>query len=114
MAVRGNNVVSRVHLKPADSGAVSGDPGVRGIGAHQPWLPRRRISAEISADIARGEVQGAETGDLHVREVLAYTSAFPKYLFGRRPHGGDFCIEAEVTVDARGQVDQRLGHWPPR
>src|SRR5271168_3910770 len=101
VAVRRNEVVGRIHVEPADSRAVSRNPRVRGIGAHQPRFSGRRIGAQISADITCGKIEGAEAGDLHVREVLTDSAAFAEDLFGGRPNSRNLRIEAEILVDAR-------------
>ena len=100
-------------VKPANSGTISRHPGVGCISAHQPRLPRRWIGSKVSAYITCREIQGAEAGDLQVCEILAHAPPFLEDLFGWRPHVGHFRIEAKVFVDACGQVQKRLRHWPP-
>jgi hypothetical protein len=73
------------------------------ISPYQPRLPGRRIGSKVSADITCREIQGAETGDLQVCEILAHAPTFLKDFFGRCPDVGHFRIEAKVLMNARAQ-----------
>ena len=110
MAVCGDNVVGRVHVKPAAPGTVRRDPCVGCVGANQPRNSWRLIRAKIAADISRREIQRAETGNLQVREILAHAAPLAKDLLRRRPYGRHFRVETKVCVDARRQVEERLWH----
>ena len=86
VSVGRNNVVGRVHVKPAESWTIRGHPRVGRIGTDKPRLSGRRIGAKISADISSRKTDGTEARDLNVRKVLANASPFPKNLFNRRSH----------------------------
>ena len=61
-------------------------------------LARRRVGAEIAADVACGDVDGAEAGDLDVGEVLADAVALLEDFFDGGADVGGFGVEAEVCV----------------
>jgi hypothetical protein len=86
VSVGRNDVVGWVHVKPAESRTIRGNPRVGGIGTDKPRLSRRRIGAKISADISSRKTDGTEARDLNVRKILANASPFPKNLFNRCPH----------------------------
>src|SRR3984893_13543409 len=46
-------------------------------------------------------------------EILAHAPPFLEDFFSWRPDVGHFRIEAKVFVDAGGQIQKRLRHWPP-
>src|SRR5205823_9987258 len=67
----GYEIIGRVEAHPAEIAAIHGEPGVRGVRAHQSFLALRRARAQVAAHIARRQTERAQTGDGHVREVLA-------------------------------------------
>ena len=51
------------------------------------------VVAQVPADVARGETQGAQARDHQVREILAHAVARLKYLMdGRRDSGGALVV----------------------
>ena len=89
VAVVGPLVVGRVDGQPlARPGARTGqpdrDPGVRGVGADDPLLARRRLGREVAADVARGQPVRAQAGERQVREVLADPGPLAEDLVDRR------------------------------
>src|SRR5436190_22636988 len=68
-----------IDIDPADARAKEGHPGVRGISADEAGLIGRRIGFQVSADIAGGQPERAEAGDLELGEVLANAAAILEY-----------------------------------
>ena len=60
-------------------------------------LARGWVGAEIAADVAGGEMDGAQAGDLDVGEVLADASALLEDLFGGGADVGGLRVEAKVA-----------------
>src|ERR1700679_2849484 len=83
---------------------------MRSVRADQPWLSNGRIGAQITAHVARRNVESAQTCDLEMRKILADPTLFAKYLFRSGAHVGHFGIEFEITVDAGGQFEERFAH----
>ena len=57
--------------QPNERAAPDGDPGVRGVGAGEARLARRRDGADVAADIERRQAEAAQAGDHHMGEILA-------------------------------------------
>jgi hypothetical protein len=100
VAVGGGDIVCRIYIEPADSPTKHGNPGMRRIGAHQPWLARRWIGSKVATYITGREVDRSQAGDLHVRKVLAHAAPLLEDFFNRCPGRCHFRIEAKVIVDA--------------
>ncbi len=83
------------------------------IRANEPRLSGRWISSEVSADIARRQIQGAQAGNLEVRKILAYPPPLSKNLFCGCPDSGHFRVEAKVLVDPLRQIQKALPQRPP-
>ena len=103
---RRHDIVCGVHIYPADPGAISRNPGVRNVRAGKPRAAGRRIRSKIAADVARGQLERAQAGDLEVSEILAHAAAFAKDFLGRGAHISGAGIEAEIRMNAAGQIEQ--------
>ena len=60
------------------------------------------VGTEIAADIAGGELERAETGDLEVGEILANAAFFAEHFLSRCADVGGFGIELKVAMDTCG------------
>src|SRR5579859_1419768 len=104
VAVGGDAVIGGVEVYPAKPGAPRRTPGMGSVGADQAWTARRRNGPQISADVTRRKAKRAHAGDLQMRKVLAHSAALFEEGGDGRSHFGCLGIEAEILVDARGQV----------
>ncbi|MNN25031.1 hypothetical protein D3C81_1384860 [compost metagenome] len=84
-----------------------------GIGAQQARLARRRIGAEIAADIAPGQPERAQAADHHLGEVLAHAAAQREGLQRGCVDLGNLGVILEIGVDAVHQVDGAGHHAHP-
>src|SRR5689334_12404410 len=80
----GEKVVGRIDVNPADARTKKRNPRVRGIRAEELLLAGRRLRFKIAADIARGQAERAEAGDLQMREVLADAPTLLQHFAKRR------------------------------
>ena len=107
-------VVGGVEVNPTRVAAPELDPSVRSVRAEQPGLARRWGGFEIAANVAGGQAESAETGDLKMSEVLANAATLLEHLFQRGSNGGRVGIELKVLVDSVHQIDSGLKHRPSR
>ncbi len=70
----------------------------------KPRLSGGRASPQISADVAGGQSQRPQAGDLQMREVLAHAAALFKERLDRRADFGGLGVEPEIMEDAAGEV----------
>ena len=49
-----------------------------------------------------------------MRKVLAHSTALFKEGVDGRSHFGRFGVEAEILMDARGEIEDRFEEWPLR
>src|SRR5271157_178093 len=107
MTVRGYAVVRRIEIHPSGPGAPCRAPRVRGVGAYQTRVTRRRHCSQIAADVTRREAERSHAPDLEMSEVLAHAAAlFEKGLDGGRDLGG-LLVKAEILVDSARQIENR-------
>ena len=59
---------------------------MRSIRADEPRFSGRRVGAQISADVASGELERPQAGDLKVRKILANTPPLLEHLIGGRAY----------------------------
>ncbi len=85
---------------------------MRGIGADQPWLARRRIGQQVAADVTGGESQRPQARDLDVREVLADAAISFQHARQRGRDDGRCRVENEAPVDAVHQIDRAFQERP--
>ncbi len=77
---------------------------MRGITAHQPFVPRHGLGQQITADVARRQPIGAQAGNHDVRKILAHPFALGQCDACRRVDFRAFTFINEITVDALHQV----------
>ena len=71
---RRQQIVRGIEVDPAELAAVDRNPGVRGIGSHQPRLARGWDRPQVAADIARRQSERAQASDGDVGQILADTA----------------------------------------
>ena len=102
-------VVGRVEVHPTTAfrqvGQVGAHPGMRGIAAHQALLALGRHRQHVATHVARGQTQGAQTGNHDVRKVLAHAFALRQCLQCRGVDLGALALVREVGMDVLHQVD---------
>ena len=114
MVVLRHEVVGGIEADPAPVlAAPERHPGMGGVGPLQALLPRRRLGAQIAADIGGGQAQPPQAADHDVAEVLADPATGGE---GRLRRGGDvggLGIIAELVPYAAHQLRRCLEDRPP-
>src|SRR5690606_698944 len=90
------------------------DPGVRGVGADELRLARRRQGFEVAADVAGGQAERAQRGDHELGEVLADAAAVFEDFGDRRGNGGETGVEGEFAEDAPVEGGDGIEHAAAR
>ena len=83
VAIGWNHIIRRIDIQPSTPRTISRHPRMRCIGAHQPRLARRLVGPQISTHIARRQINGAQTRNLHMRKILAHSIAACETLLRR-------------------------------
>src|SRR5258708_6332084 len=108
MLLADDEVVGRVDVDPAYSGAIDRGPGMRGVGAGEARPSRRRVCADVAADITSGEAERAQRRDFGMGEILADAALRLDDLGEQCRQLGPLRAEGELAVDAPRMGKHRL------
>ncbi len=112
--IRGQLIVGRIDIGPANARTIEGQPGMRGVGANQAFLAVRWIGEQVAADVAHGQAKSTQATNLQVSEILANAAPVGQHLGKRRRDGGCLRIVLKFLVNAARQVENAFQKRPPR
>ncbi|MEY3457352.1 MAG: hypothetical protein RL215_509 [Planctomycetota bacterium] len=93
-------VVCGIEIEPMSLSDAGRDPGMRGISSNESLATWRGNGAEVTADVACGDSERAEHGDLEVSKILADAAFELEHLLYGCVNGSGGIVVGEFGVDA--------------